>query len=291
MNYSIKNILIHLRFPFSILLLPVFLFAFSQVEKPNLWNSLILLFILHILIYPSSNGYNSYMDDDNSSIGGIKNPPKVPKQMFLVSVLMDSFAVVISFLFFHYQISLLLLLYILASRAYSFRGIRLKKYPIIGFLAVAFFQGSIIYLLSTWAISNTIYYSQIQIISSAISFLLIGAGYPLSQVYQHVQDKKDNVKTLSMMLGINGTFIFSGFLFALLGIMMGYYFIFIKNNITDLILFGICLGPVTFVFYTWMKKTFAKQEEANFENTMKMNKTGAWAINIFFVLLILKSFI
>ena len=291
MNESLKNILIHLRFPFSILLLPVYLFAFSQVENPNLTISLILFFILHILVYPSSNGYNSYMDKDESSIGGIKNPPKVPKQMFLVSVLMDSFAVVSSFLFFQFQICILLILYILASRAYSYRGIRLKKYPIIGFLTVGIFQGSIIYLLSIWAISNTIYFSQIELISCAISFLLIGAGYPLSQVYQHIQDKKDNVKTLSMMLGINGTFIFSGILFGLLGILMGYYFIFIKSNISDLILFGICLSPVSIVFYRWMKKSFNNQEEANFENTMKMNKTGAWAINIFFILFILKSFL
>ena len=289
MNDSIKNIFIHLRFPFSILLLPVFLFAFSQVENPNLNNSILLFFILHFLIYPSSNGYNSYMDKDEFSIGGIKNPPKVPKQMFIVSLVIDTLAVLLSLVFFQYQISILLVLYILASRAYSFRGIRLKKYPVIGFLTVGLFQGSIVYLLSVWAISGSVYFSSIHILSSLISFLLIGAGYPLSQIYQHQQDQQDNVKTLSMMLGINGTFIFSGILFALLGTLMALYFIYIKNNITDLMLFGICLSPVTFVFYVWMKKTFTNKDEANFENTMKMNKTGAWAVNIFFVLLILKT--
>jgi len=289
MNDSIKNIFIHLRFPFSILLLPVFLFAFSQVENPNLNNSILLFFILHFLIYPSSNGYNSYMDKDEFSIGGIKNPPKVPKQMFIVSLVMDTLAVLLSLVFFQYQISILLVLYIIASRAYSYRGIRLKKYPVIGFLTVGLFQGSIVYLLSVWAISDSVYFSSIHILSSVISFLLIGAGYPLSQIYQHQQDQQDNVKTLSMMLGINGTFIFSGILFALLGTLMALYFIYIKNNITDLMLFGICLSPVTFVFYVWMKKTFTNKDEANFENTMKMNKTGAWAINVFFVLLILKT--
>jgi 1,4-dihydroxy-2-naphthoate octaprenyltransferase len=229
------------------------------------------------------------MDKDEFSIGGIKNPPKVPKQMFIVSLVMDTLAVLLSLVFFQYQISILLVLYILASRAYSFRGIRLKKYPVIGFLTVGLFQGSIVYLLSVWAISDSVYFSSIHILSSVISFLLIGAGYPLSQIYQHQQDQQDNVKTLSMMLGINGTFIFSGILFALLGTLMALYFIYIKNNITDLMLFGICLSPVTFVFYVWMKKTFTNKDEANFENTMKMNKTGAWAINVFFVLLILKT--
>jgi 1,4-dihydroxy-2-naphthoate polyprenyltransferase len=289
MNNKLKNILIHLRFPFSVLLLPVFLFAYSQIQNPDYKNSLLLFFVLHLLVYPSSNGYNSYMDNDDASIGGLKSPPKVPKQMFLVSILMDIFAIAISFFAFKYQVTFLIILYILASRAYSYRGIRLKKYPVIGFLTVGIFQGSVIYILSVYTISNTVYFSQNLLISAFISFLLIGSGYPLSQIYQHKQDKKDNVKTLSMLLGINGTFIFSGLLFALLGIAMTYYFLFIKNNISDLILFGVCLSPVTIVFYSWMKKTFKNKEQANFENTMKMNKTGAWAINVFFVLLILKT--
>jgi 1,4-dihydroxy-2-naphthoate octaprenyltransferase len=32
--------------------------------------------------------------------------------------------------------------------------------------------------------------------------LLIGGFYPLTQIYQHRQDKEDGVRTLSMLLGL-----------------------------------------------------------------------------------------
>src|ERR1700749_4702013 len=57
-----KSTIKHLRLHFSYHLMPVFLFALSQSNGIN-WNHTIIAFlILHLLIYPSSNGYNSYQD-------------------------------------------------------------------------------------------------------------------------------------------------------------------------------------------------------------------------------------
>ncbi|MGB3618624.1 MAG: hypothetical protein WBA12_10935, partial [Catalinimonas sp.] len=51
-----------LRVPFSVHLMPIFLFALSQTPAPH-WPSAALAFvILHLLVYPASNGYNSYQD-------------------------------------------------------------------------------------------------------------------------------------------------------------------------------------------------------------------------------------
>ncbi|MFI5187293.1 MAG: prenyltransferase, partial [Chitinophagales bacterium] len=55
-----------LRFHFSLFLLPVFLFALSQLNTINWQNAAIVFFILHVLVYPASNGYNSYMDRDQT---------------------------------------------------------------------------------------------------------------------------------------------------------------------------------------------------------------------------------
>lgn len=78
-----KNTVKHLRIPFSYHLMPVFLFALSQALDVDLLNACIAFLILHLLIYPSSNGYNSYQDKDETSIGGLKNPPKVSINLFL----------------------------------------------------------------------------------------------------------------------------------------------------------------------------------------------------------------
>ena len=78
-----------LRFHFSFFLMPVYWFALSQVVNKNLPRAILIFVILHLLIYPASNGYNSYMDRDETSIGGLKNPLLPTKQLFHVTVFMD----------------------------------------------------------------------------------------------------------------------------------------------------------------------------------------------------------
>jgi 1,4-dihydroxy-2-naphthoate polyprenyltransferase len=117
-----------LRFPFSVFLLPVYLFAVSQVEQIDVPGLILSFLILHLLVYPASNGYNSYMDRDEGSIGSVKNPLQPTKQLFHATLLMDALAVLLSLAVSVY-FSMGILLYILVSRAYSYRGIRLKNIP------------------------------------------------------------------------------------------------------------------------------------------------------------------
>ena len=106
--------------------MPVYWFAISQVNKINWRDAIIIFIILHMLVYPSSNGYNSYMDRDTGSIGGIKNPLQPTKQLFYVSVTLDVVAIALSFLITPF-FALGILLYILASRAYSYRMIKIGR--------------------------------------------------------------------------------------------------------------------------------------------------------------------
>ncbi len=285
---KLKDIIIHLRFLFSILLMPVFLLAFTQAENSNLTNAILIFLILHLLVYPSSNGYNSLMDNDTGSIGGIKHPPKVPKEMMYVSIFLDALSLILCIMYFDKMVGLLVLGYILASRAYSYRKIRLKKYAIIGYLTVTIFQGPIVYLITKFAIDAQAILTNVDYVLMVISFLIIGAGYPLSQIYQHKQDREDGVNTISMKCGIKGTFILSGLLFFIQASLMVYYFYFLKHDQFSLILYFSCLLPVFFIFNKWMVSTFKNIENANFENTMLMNKAGAIAINIFFILITIK---
>src|SRR5215203_2956814 len=85
-----------LRFHFSFFLLPVFLFAISQLPAVN-WSITFLIFlILHLLVYPSSNGYNSFMDRDETPIGGLEKPMQPTRQLYRISLVMDVIALVIS---------------------------------------------------------------------------------------------------------------------------------------------------------------------------------------------------
>src|SRR6187431_2412163 len=132
---------LHLGIPFSYFLLPVFLFSLSVspniTEKTLLWTFL----IVHIFLYPASNGYNSYFDKDEKSIGGLKNPPPVNKGLYFLSLLFDVIAIALAFVKIGWAFAVMVFVYGLASKVYSHPSTRLKKYPIGGWLFTGFFQG------------------------------------------------------------------------------------------------------------------------------------------------------
>mgnify|MGYP001547935003 FL=1 len=286
MNKNLKSTLQLLRFPFSFFLMPVYLFALSQVSIINWANAIMVFIILHLLIYPASNGYNSYMDKDTSPIGGLKNPMEPTKQLFFVTIIMDITGIGLSF-FVSPIFALGIFFYILASKAYSYRKIRLKKYPVIGYLTVVIFQGAFTYFLVFLGCDSN-HTSHISVIATSASGLLIGGFYPLTQIYQHEEDRKDGVVTISFLLGYNGTFIFTGIVYALAFTALGWYF-YLQSEFKDFIIFQILMLPVIVYFLLWFSKVVKNKNEASFKNTMQMNILASTCANLgFFTLLILK---
>jgi len=276
-----------LRFHFSLFLLPVFLFALSQLQNQvHYFKALAAFFILHFLVYPSSNGYNSYMDRDETPIGGLQNPLQPTKQLFVVSVIMDVAAVALSF-YIHAFFALGILFYILASRAYSYRGIRLKRFPVIGFLTVFIFQGAVVFLI-TFMFCSTVPQS-VPWLSCLIASLLIGASYPLTQIYQHQQDAADGVITISYQLGKRGTFVFSFFLFTAATI--GLFILFsLKREIESFYLFLTCMLPVVLFFTWWCYKVWNNEAAAKFKNSLRMNLVSTLCMLVYFSTLIIRQY-
>jgi len=289
-SYFDKSTVKHLRLPFSYHLMPVFLFALSQATNVNWQNTIISFFILHLIIYPSSNGYNSYQDKDETSIGGLKNPPKVSEKLFYATLLLDIVGVFCA-LFVSAYFSLFVMLYVLISRAYSYRKLRLKKYAVVGFLTVFLFQGAFTYLMvssavSTFSFDN--YFNFDNLICMSVASLFIGSVYPLTQIYQHNADKKDGVTSISYKLGYVGTFVFSAIMFAIASALLFYYFD-LKHQRITLFLFFIIMLPVVLRLFSWFDKVRKSTTNANFENTMTMNLLASSCMNIYFLVLILNN--
>jgi 1,4-dihydroxy-2-naphthoate octaprenyltransferase len=293
-NFSLfdKSTLKHLRLPFSFHLMPVFLFALSQARLINWQHALLVFIILHLLIYPASNGYNSYQDKDDTSIGGLKYPPQVTKNLFYVTLFFDITGVLLSF-FISVYFAGCILLYVLISRAYSYRRLRLKKYALIGFLTVFLFQGAFTYLMTTVGVSGVAFknlFSTGNVICMSVSSLFIGSVYPLTQIYQHEADKKDGVTTISYKLGYTGTFIFSASMFALATALLFYYFD-LKHQLKALILFFILMLPVVLRLLIWFRNVKKNTSAADFENTMHMNLLASSCMNVYFLILICNNFL
>lgn len=270
----------HLRFSFSIFLMPVFWFAISQAEKVNVVNAILIFLVLHVLIYPASNGYNSYMDDDKGSIGGIENPLPVSRQLLYVSVLMDLAAVIVASIV-GWEITIAVIIYITASRLYSYRGIRLKRYPIAGYITVVLCQGALIYYIVSASSDQNVSY-QATVTPAIISSLLIGGTYPLTQVYQHEQDRKDGVTTLSYILGIKGTFLYCGIVLLMATLLLSFYLL-NTSQLKSLFLYFVVMLPVLFFFTNWFLKVNRNPMEANFKNMMRMNYVASICSNITFL--------
>lgn len=286
-----KDTIKHLRLPFSFFLMPVFLFALSQSNTINWPDTLLAFFILHILVFPSSNGYNSYQDRDEGSIGGLRHPPKVTRNLYHATLLMDITALLLGLLISGY-FSLMVLVFIAMSRAYSYRAIRLKKYPVIGFLTVFLFQGAFVYLMALTAISGFHMQdvrSETTILCMAVSSLFIGSIYPLTQIYQHQADKNDGVISLSYKLGYTGTFIFSGILFSIAILLLLYYFN-LKHQIIPLIIFLLMMLPVIYRLSVWFAKVRKDVVHADFDNTMAVNLLTSSVMNSYFLLLIINRY-
>ncbi|MGC4033939.1 MAG: UbiA family prenyltransferase [Tepidisphaeraceae bacterium] len=280
-----KSTLLHLRIPFSYFLLPVFLFAVSVspnvVEKRLIW----VFVILHLFLYPASNGYNSYFDKDEKSIGGLENPPPVNKGLYWTSLLLDLIAIILGLIKVSPLFAIMLLIYGLVSKAYSHPMVRLKKYAIAGWIVTGLFQGAFTFMmcyagLNQYGVENLL---QLKVLFPAtLTTLMLWANYPMTQVYQHEEDAKHGDMTISRMLGVNGTFYFAGAFFAITSvgfILFFNQFYYIRYGW----LFLAALSPVVIYFTIWFAQVLRNPSSADYRHTMRLNFLSATCLIVFFV--------
>lgn len=282
-----KSTLIHLRFPFSFFLLPVFLFAISCLPDWEWQNLMIVFVVLHFFIYPASNGYNSYFDKDEGSIGGVKHPPKVSEELYVVSWAMDLLAMAVGGFLISWKFAMMLFVYGLVSKAYSHPRVRLKKRPIIGWLTAGVFQGYFTFLMVCvgMGFESLVFDLQIQWAALLASLLLFGS-YPMTQVYQHQEDSQRGDITLSYILGILGTFHFTALCFSISVALYALFFV-LYFSIHWAILFVASLAPVLLFFGYWYWLVRRDHSKANFEQTMRLNAISAFCLNAYFAALII----
>jgi 1,4-dihydroxy-2-naphthoate octaprenyltransferase len=199
--------------------------------------------------------------------------------------------------FVNIEFLLAVALYGLISKLYSHPAIRLKRYPVTSFLVVFFFQGCFIYITSYAAImgqslSNVFYIagyaeSMSVILAGMICSCLIGANYPLTQVYQHEEDTKRGDITLSIKLGIRGSFIFSALLFSV-AVLLSFFYWHNMSELNKFWLFLLFCLPVFITFMRWFQKVWLNPGEANYKNMSQMTWIGGVMMLLYFGGLILR---
>ncbi len=286
-----RSTLIHLRIPFSVFLMPIYWFALSLSPSAALWPAVLVFVVLHLLLYPASNGYNSWFDKDEGSIGGVERPPSVTIDLYYVSLLFDALALALGFVI-GWQFVVLLFVYGLVSKMYSHPAVRLKKMPIIGWLAAGIFQGAFTYVMVFMAVNGvdaTVVLDPKVALPAALSTFMLFGSYPMTQVYQHEEDGRRGDETLSRKLGLLGTFHFTALMFT--GATAGFCWYYAHYySLTTALLFVLFLGPVLAYFGRWYLRVRRNAAEANFKNTMRLNIVSSLCLSAFFIFFMLMRF-
>ncbi len=279
-----RSSFIHLRIHFSLFLLPIYIFAIASVQEYNWFKALIIFFIWHLFVYPASNAFNSYYDRDEGSIGGLKSPPPVRRDLYWLATLFDAIGIGLSFLISP-LFAAAVVVYILISRAYSHPAVRLKNKPFLSWLTIGLFQGSWVYFFTYISVSDVTI--SLQVFEGAvISALMLWGLYPITQIYQHEEDRRRGDITISIKMGIRGTFVISGIFIGLAGMLL-LLFIYRYYPLHWIWILMATFLPVVTYFMYWYYHVTKGKPWVDFSHTMTMNVLSSASLLLFFGLLLL----
>lgn len=282
---------LHLRIPFSFFLLPIYLFSLSISPNFNGSRLFWVFFILHFLVYPASNGYNSYFDKDEKSIGGLKNPPPVSQGLYFLALALDLLAIVLAYIKINPTFALMVLVYGLVSKAYSHPAIRLKKHAWTSWVITGLFQGLFTFVMCYVGVNDFEIGQALRmevLIPGGLTSVMLWANYPVTQVYQHEEDGKRGDITLSAKLGIVGTFYFAASFFTLAVAGFLFYFKSVSGE-KYAWLFLVAILPLIGYFLYWFFLILRTPEKADYTRTMRLNYISAIGLNGFFIYLFLET--
>lgn len=276
---------LHLRLPFSIYLLPIYLFAVSQSPAPDWGRVLFVGFVIHVLMYPAANTYNSYFDKDEGSVNGLEAPPPVDRTLLYVSLGLQAGALLLGLLV-NYQFVVFIAVYGLIMMAYSDDRVRLKKYPVTSWLVISALQGGFTYLMCYVSLNNLPLSTLTQprpLLAGLIATGNLLALYPMTQVYQHEEDARRGDMTFSRLLGVRGTFV-CALLFLLLS---GLGFWFFYRGETPFYLLLLFMTPTTGFFLSWLRRVWTDPQRVDFRSANRLTQLTGWGMNAYFLTLLL----
>jgi len=256
------NHLIQTSFLLTFIYLPLFLFAISQTHDLNWLHTGFFFVILQVLMHPSNQlqiaNANMELSDNKTDI------TQQAKNLITTSISMNSLAVVLSILIFSLEVGVGVLCYLLLSKLHNNNPIRLRKYAIISLLLTMTMQGVLLFALTQYATGKLMLITNVFAIQACAFF--VGFVYPLTQMHTHTDDLKRGDLTISIRLGLKGTFALSLVMLLLAISFMGLH-LYNTRNVFHFYLFLFFLSPVAAYFFWWRKNTRIEPLVANYRFT------------------------
>lgn len=205
----IRDLVIHLRLHFQLLLAPIYLWGFYLADgRIDLAFGLGFL-AFHLFLYGGTTAYNSYYDRDEGPVGGLEKPPPVTELLLPFSWGMQLMGVLLA-AFVNLPLLVLYLVIMGMGIAYSHPRTRWKARPFGGLLTVGVGQG-ILAGLAGWVTAQPDLLQMRWIDGLGIlAIALVTVGfYPLTQIYQIEEDAARGDITFAVWAGSRGVFRFA----------------------------------------------------------------------------------
>jgi 1,4-dihydroxy-2-naphthoate octaprenyltransferase len=198
----VKDLLLHLRLHWQLLLSPLYLWGFLLSGSEIGGRFWLVFSVFHVLFYGGATALNSYYDQDDGPVGGLWNPPPATRHLLYFAVAVQALGLVLMY-FTSLPLFGLAVVMGLVGNGYSHPAVRLKANPWTSLLAVSVFQG-MGGAAAGWLTGMNDWRTLFSVragFGMAVAFLVVTAFYPLTQLYQREQDAQRGDTTFAVRWG------------------------------------------------------------------------------------------
>jgi 4-hydroxybenzoate polyprenyltransferase len=280
---SWKDLFVHLRLHFQLLLAPVFLWGWLIAGGGLSREVLVGFASFHGFLYSGATAFNSYYDRDVGPVGGLEHPPQVSAALLPFSLAVQAMgwllAVFVSLPFFVLYAACMAL-----SFAYSHPRVRLKARTLTSLAVVGLGQGALAFL-AAWAATRGELASAWSLdgaLGALAAVLLILALYPLSQLFQVEEDAARGDRTVAVVWGARRCFSFALVCTALGGVVM-LTLLTQRFGSVDALLVGVGLAAQVLLLGRLARNFEPRQVLGNYRRVMRLNALRAGALGAYLV--------
>ena len=200
---AFKNFVVHLRLPFQLTLAPLMLWGAALARTPISVRFVVAFVVTLVCFYGGTTAYNSHYDRDEGPVGGLAHPPPAGPWLLPGSLLLQGFGLGVA-AWVGAEFFVVCLAFAILGVLYSHPTPRWKGNPWLSWLVVMGGQGALGTAGGVVAGGSAHLTPEIACGLVAAS-ALVGALYPLTQLFQTVEDHARGDRTVAIALGRRGT--------------------------------------------------------------------------------------
>ncbi len=245
------RVFIHLRWPLQVFTILGFVFGL-MIAKVSFSSVVIIAFISSFFLNFGITLFNSYYDNDNKPVAGLRNPPKVTKSLLFGSLFFKIISLMLA-LFVNLLFFSLIFLAVLLSVLYSHKNFRFKSN---GFIALLFnFFAGFITFLSASSISSFELVSYNIILGAFSSGLFLVSIYLMMSIHQTKDDALRGDNSYALMFGRDKSVISSIFILIIAGL-LSLISLYLSNLFLHIIIlsFYMFLGLILVTIWFYIKE-------------------------------------